>query len=56
MAILRRVIDTDQPYLSADAARDILRLDFSKADRRRMNELAAKNRAGKLTAVEDQRP
>ncbi|MGH7135824.1 MAG: hypothetical protein ACREHD_08800 [Pirellulales bacterium] len=54
MAILRRIVDTDQPYLSADAARDILRLDFSKSDHRRMNQLAAKNRAGKLTAAEEE--
>lgn len=54
MAILRRIVDTDQPYLSADAARDILRLDFGKSDRRRMNQLAAKNRAGKLTAAEEE--
>lgn len=54
MAILRRIVDTDQPYLSADAARDILRLDFGKSDRRRMNQLAAKNRAGKLAAPEEE--
>lgn len=53
MAILRRVVDSDKPYLSTEAAREILRLDFSKVDRRRMNRLAAKNRAGKLTAAEE---
>ena len=54
MAILRRVVDVEQPYLSEQAARDILRLDFNKVDRRRMNQLAAKNRAGKLTVAEEE--
>lgn len=53
MAILRRVVDADKPYLSAEAAREILRLDFSKSDRRRINQLAEKNRAGKLTVAEE---
>jgi hypothetical protein len=48
MAILRRVVDSDQPFLSPDAARAILRLRFGPADRARMNRLAAKNREGKL--------
>ena len=54
MAILRRVIDPEQPSLSVEAALAILRLDFSASDRARMNDLAAKNRAGKLTAAEDE--
>jgi hypothetical protein len=54
MAILRRVVDPEQPLLSAEAARAILRLDFSAADRARMNQLAAKNREGKLTPTEEQ--
>jgi hypothetical protein len=49
MAILRRVVDSDQPVLSADAARAILRLRFNASDKGRMNRLAAKNRQGKLT-------
>ena len=53
MAILRRVVDRAQPYLSCEAARDILRLEFSKSDRRRMNQLAEKNRQGKLTEEEE---
>ena len=48
MAILRRVVDSEQPFLSPDAARAILRLRFGSADRARMNRLAAKNREGKL--------
>ena len=55
MAILRRVVDPEQPFpfLSVEAAKAILRLDFSPADRKRMNELAAKNRAGRLSADEE---
>jgi hypothetical protein len=53
MAILRRVVDRKHANLSEEAARAILRLDFDETDRRRMNQLAAKNRAGALTAAED---
>ncbi|MBI3756735.1 MAG: hypothetical protein HY267_02040 [Deltaproteobacteria bacterium] len=54
MAILRRVVDPEQPFLSTEAARAILRLDFQVRDRTRMNQLAAQNRAGKLTPTEEQ--
>jgi len=54
MAILRRIVDPEQPFLSQEAARAILRLDFTAADRARMNHLAAKNREGKLTPTEEQ--
>jgi hypothetical protein len=54
MAILRRVVNPEEPFLSAEAARAILRLDFHTDDRTRMNQLAAKNRAGKLTPTEEQ--
>jgi hypothetical protein len=54
MAILRRVVDSDRPFLSKEAAQAILRLDFSAADRVRMNALAAKNRAGELAAAEEE--
>ena len=53
MAILRRVVDPEQPFHSADAARAILRLRFSASDRARMNRLAAKNRHGKLKPEEE---
>ena len=53
MGILRRVIDPDQPFLSEDAAQGILRLNFDAADRKRMNQLAAKNRAGTLKPTEE---
>ena len=54
MAILRRIVDPEQPFLSEEAARAMLRLGFSAADRARMNQLAAKNREGKLTPTEEQ--
>src|SRR5438105_9331932 len=54
MAILRRVIDPEEPFLSAEAARAILRLRFSASDRGRMNRLAAKNRQGKLKPEEEE--
>ena len=54
MAILRRIVDPTQPFLSAEAAQALLRLDFNADDRARMNQLAARNRAGKLTSTEEQ--
>jgi hypothetical protein len=55
MAILRRVVDpdSDKPILSAEAARAMLRLRFSAADKRRMNRLAARNRQSKLKPEEE---
>jgi len=46
MAILRRVVDPERPFLSVEAARVPLRLNFHADDRTCMNQLAAKNRAG----------
>ena len=54
MAILRRLVDRKYAALSVEAARAILRLDFDATDRKRMNDLAAKNRAGELTAAEEE--
>ena len=54
MAIFRRIVDPEQPFLSAEAAQVLLRLDFNPDDRIRMNQLAAKNRVGKLTSTEEQ--
>lgn len=54
MDILRRVVDVDQPFLSPEAAQAILRLDFSAADRERMNELAARSREGRVSPAEEQ--
>jgi hypothetical protein len=53
-AIFSRVLEPEKPMLSADAARSILALDFTQADRERMNALAAKARAGGLTAEENE--
>jgi hypothetical protein len=54
MAILRRVVDRKYAALSEEAARAILRLDFDATDRKRMNDLAARNRAGQLTPAEEE--
>jgi hypothetical protein len=54
MAILRRVVDVDQPFHSPEAARSILRLRFSARDQARVNRLAAKNREGKLKPKEEE--
>jgi hypothetical protein len=50
--ILRRAIEPNRPTLSAAAARSLLAIDFSPEDKDRMRELAAKARAGQLTADE----
>jgi hypothetical protein len=54
MAILRRVVDPNRPFLSEDAATAILGLSFSASDRARMNRLAEKNREGRLSPKEDE--
>jgi hypothetical protein len=54
MAILRRVVNGKNAALSEEGARAILGLDFDQADRKRINDLAAKNRAGQLTAAEEE--
>jgi hypothetical protein len=53
-AILARVIAPEKPTFSPDTAQEILTLDFAESDRKRMNELAAKARAGTLTDQENQ--
>jgi hypothetical protein len=53
-AIFSRVLEPEKPMLSPDAARSILTLDFTQADRERMNALAAKARAGTLTNEENE--
>src|ERR1700692_2435219 len=54
MDIFRRIVDPEEPFLSVEAARGILGLDFSAADRERMNELAARNREGRVSPAEEQ--
>ena len=53
MEIFRRIVDPEQPFPSIEAARGLLRLNFSVGDRTRMNQLAAKNRIGNLTPSEE---
>jgi hypothetical protein len=51
-AILTRVIKPERDGLPASAARALLKLQFTQADRDRMHELAVKNQAGKLTPAQ----
>ncbi len=53
-AIWSRIIDPASGTLSPQAARTLLRFDFSVRDRECMEELAAKARAGNLTPSERQ--
>lgn len=52
-AIFSRVLEPDKATLSPEAAASLLKLDFSQADRDRMNTLSEKAQAGTLTAAED---
>jgi hypothetical protein len=52
--IFRRILDVGGPFFSAEAARGIMRLKFSGVDRERMNELAARNREGRVSPAEEQ--
>ena len=45
-------VDSEKPKLSQAAAKGILNLKFSQEDTERMHQLAAKARAGELTADE----
>jgi len=51
-AILTRIAGPDEAAFSAAAAKGILTLGFSPADKDRMRTLAAKARAGTLTSDE----
>lgn len=52
VAILDRVIQLDETMLTPEAAQTLLSLRFPRRDERRMNQLAAKARRGRLTASE----
>jgi hypothetical protein len=52
VAILGRVIEPDRPNLAPQAARALLNLDFTPADKVRMRQLSAKAREGTLTPDE----
>jgi hypothetical protein len=51
-AIFGRLIEADQEALPPDLARYLLRLSFPRQDRERVDELAAKARAGLLSVEE----
>jgi hypothetical protein len=51
--IFRRIVDPEQPFLSEEGARGILRLRFAANDQDRMNELAARNREGRISPAEE---
>jgi hypothetical protein len=51
-AILGRVINPDDPSLSPDAARSILKLTFPEEDKERVSSLLAKNQGEGLAADE----
>lgn len=52
--IWSRIIRPEKGDLSADGARDWLKLQLSEKDRERVEELSAKANSGELTAPEDQ--
>jgi hypothetical protein len=51
-AILTRIAGPDEPTLSSSAAKGLLTLGFSAADKDRMHALVGKARAGTLNADE----
>jgi hypothetical protein len=51
-AIWSRVLEPEKPTFSAAAARAILELDFSQADKERMQQLSAKAQEGTLSRHE----
>ncbi|MBI3466875.1 MAG: hypothetical protein HY000_28000 [Planctomycetes bacterium] len=54
MDILRRIVEQDQEPFSVDTAQALLRLGFGEADRVRIDELAARNRKGELSPIEEE--
>lgn len=51
-AIWARLMQAQKDELSSEAAEFLLTINFDEADRRRMQELAERSEAGKLTAEE----
>lgn len=51
-AIWGRLLETENTPLSLEAARSLLRLNFTAEDKERMHELAAKAREGSLSRAE----
>ena len=54
MAILRRIVDPEEPFPSEEVARAVMRWTFCPVDVRRMSRLAEKNRGGKWSVSEEQ--
>lgn len=52
--ILSRLFAPTQPFLSKAAAKEILDVKFPAADVRRMKQLSARARQGKLTPLEEE--
>lgn len=52
--IFRRIVDADPVPLSIDAAESLLRMNFSSADQRRMNQLTEKNCQGRIQPKEEE--
>lgn len=52
LAIFSRILNADEESLSRDLARHILTLGFGEEDQARMQELAARNQEGTLSADE----
>jgi hypothetical protein len=52
VTIWARLLERDMPKLSRAAAQSLLTLEFPPEDRERMHELAARARAGSLSAAE----
>ena len=51
--VLARMIDANGKPMSQQLAEYVLEFAFSEAERKRVDELCAKNRAGELTEAED---
>jgi hypothetical protein len=52
LAILSRIIDPDKPVLPTALARQILKWEFPDSDRKRMELLLVKAKAGRLNRAE----
>jgi len=53
-AILKRILGPDRGDMSADVAREFLKLGFDDADHARMEALSAKAREGTLSGTEQE--
>jgi hypothetical protein len=53
VAIWSRLLQPDSGTLSPEAARAILKLDFTEEDRARLHELSTRGQSGSLSAAEE---